>query len=161
MATSTPISPRRHEEEVNRLLVFAIVAALVAAAVLAISTNFGSKKATLSSSHGTRAMPVAATPRSYANFVGRVVTVSPDVLTVKLTLTNDQGVASTKLYQVHLDSATELKTISQAAPGSPVAAAQAADVHPGDTVQVFGREDQNLYPVSEFTATRLFKITVH
>ena len=98
-----------------------------------------------------------AVPQAFQDFVGSVTAVTGSDVQATFGLTNPNGGTAIRTYTIHTTSATEQKTQTIAA-GKEAAFSPLtlSTLKAGDHIHVFA--NTNLYPISEFTALKIYLI---
>ena len=143
-----------HQLYIRRISAISLVISLVLVVGLSIYLT-QQKKQVATTTETNRPLPTIVTPESYQDFIGSVATVGSDAFDVNMRIVTGGGVEN-RAYHVGLTSNTTLDWYNDKPTGPVITPAVVSDFKVGDSVHVFA--DENVFPLKEFTATKIYKI---
>lgn len=149
----TPIQPHHHHFR----LILGLSAGIVILAGAGLWVYFSKKPQVAAPSTNKKVAETVAVPQEFQDFVGSVAEITGTDIKVTFGLTNPNGGTTVRTYTIHTNSKTELKTQTTGVNGKTVfSPLKISDVKIGNNVHAYA--NTNLYPLSEFTALKIYLI---
>ena len=99
---------------------------------------------------------IASTPQHFTDVIGQVSAIQDSTMTLRTSITEANGSRRAQDYQVTVDDATALQTVTTTETTTRNSALTVEAIKPGDTLHVFAVE--NIAVKTSFTATRIIKL---